>query len=150
MTAQIASIRRQIEEAKARAVTMADVGRAPSAESAGRLQPAINLEGLERTLTRASQIASRFSLHPQISGAYILTGESGDHTVTFRRRVFEDHPGQVALLTYGTDEFDELLADTPVRDETMFRVGDASASTLAELEHLLSPVAPPLGIVSDG
>jgi hypothetical protein len=138
VVAEVANIRAQIEEAKARAVTIDDVGRAPNAEALGDLQPAIDLTGLEQVLTRAQPVAERFHPHPSINGAYLLEVSGRKSAVTFRRAVLEAHPGQVTLLTYGTAELLELLVDVPVRKGPVFYIGNAAVSTFSDLESLLS------------
>ena len=108
--AEIAKIRASIEEAKARSVSMDDIGRAPDEESIDFLHPAIDLAGLEQVLTRVAPVAERFHSHPTIPGAYLIETEAGKVAVTFRRPVLETHP-ELKLLTYGTKELDELLGD---------------------------------------
>lgn len=138
VTAEIARIREQIEAAKARAVTIDDVGLAPDADESRELHPAINLAELEEVLTRADPVAKRFHLHPAISGAYLLDLSNGKAAVTFRRAVLEAHPGQVTLLTYGTDELRALLRDVPVGDGGLFSVAGTEVSTFEQLESVLT------------
>jgi hypothetical protein len=138
VTAEIARIREQIEAAKARAVTMDDVGLAPDAAGTAELHPAIDLADLEEVLTRADPVAKCFHPHPAISGAYLLDLSSGKAAVTFRRAVLEAHPGQVTLLTYGTDELRALLRDVPVGDGAIFSVAGTEVSTFEQLDSVLS------------
>jgi hypothetical protein len=140
--AEIANIRAQIEQAKARSVTIDDVGRPPNAEALSDLHPAIDLAGLEQVLTRSEPLAERFRPHPEISGAYLLEAGGSKTAVTFRRAVLEAHPGQVTLLTYGTDELVGLLSDVPVPAGPVFFLGSAAVSTLSGLESLLAAHAP--------
>jgi SNF2 family DNA or RNA helicase len=130
---EIAKIRAAIEEAKARAVSMDDIGRAPGDEDPRDLHPAIDLVGLENVLTRAEPVASRFHPHPTIAGAYLLEISGGKVEVTFRRSVLEAHP-EVKLLTYATEELEDLLNDVPSKEDEIFKVGGAAVHSLLELE----------------
>ncbi len=136
--AEIADIRAQIEEAKLRPVTIADVGHAPDAHAPGPLHPAIDLAALEETLTRAHPVAECFHPHHSISGAYLLTVDGHTSAVTFRRGVLEAHPGEVTLLTYGTDELSQLLSKVPVGPGTVYRIDGREVSTFGQLESLLA------------
>jgi hypothetical protein len=133
---EIAKIRASIEEAKARAVSMDDIGRAPGDDDSGDLRPAIDLVGLETVLTRADPVANQFHPHPSIPGAYLLELSGGKVAVTFRRSVLEAHP-EVKLLTYWTDEMDDLLRDVEAPSGDVFSVGEMPVLTLAELEAAL-------------
>jgi hypothetical protein len=133
---EIAKIRAAIEEAKARAVSMADIGREIDADS-DDLQPAIDLDGLEAVLTRSELTAQLFHQHPRTVGAYLLE-IGGDMTaVTFRRSVVETNP-EVKLLTYGTPELEALLSVVEDSETGRFTVGAVEVSTLRELELALS------------
>lgn len=138
VTAEISRIREQIEAAKVRAVTMNDVGLAPVAGGTAELHPAIDLADLEEVLTRAEPVAKCFHPHPALSGAYLLELNSGKAAVTFRRAVLEAHPGQVRLLTYGTDELRALLRDVPIGDGAIFSVAGTEVSTFEQLDSVLS------------
>jgi hypothetical protein len=108
VVAEIAKIRASIEEAKARAVSMDDIGQVPNAEGPLEIRPAINLADLEEIFTRSASIAERFHPHPSINGAYLFDANGGMVPVTFRRSVLEGHP-EVKLMTYLTPEFDALM-----------------------------------------
>lgn len=108
VVAEIAKIRASIEEAKARAVSMDDIGQVPNAEGPLEIRPAINLADLEEIFTRSASIAERFHPHPSINGAYLFDSNGGMVPVTFRRSVLEGHP-EVKLMTYLTPEFDALM-----------------------------------------
>jgi hypothetical protein len=136
--AEIADIRAQIEEAKVRPVTIRDVGHPPNGDAGGDLHPAIDLANLEEVLTRAKPVAGCFRPHPSINGAYILDVGGRRSIVTFRRGVLEAHPGQVTLLTYGTDELREMLTNVSGGQGTAFRLGDVEVSTFTQLESLLA------------
>jgi len=131
----IAEIRESIESAKARALTLDDVG-AEADPSAAHSAPAIDLAGLERVLTTCEATARRFRPHPSVRGAYLLKTRNGSVEVTFRREVLDDYAPEVRLLTYGTDELDELLAaaGTPHGQWDAGRDGEPPAS-LTELEE---------------
>ena len=146
---EIANIRAQIEEAKARAVSITDIGLVPDLDTLGPLRPAIDLAGLEHVLTRAQQTAGRFHPHPSILGSYLLEEAGGKTPVTFRRDVLESNPGQVTLLTYGTAALEGLLRDVSVR-EGDFVVNGVGVTTLDELESALlrpSDTYEPLSII---
>jgi len=136
VVAEIAKIRASIEEAKARSVSMDDIGRAPDDEPSSLLHPAIDLAGLEQVLTRAVPVAERFHSHPMILGAYLLEFESGKAAVTFRRQVLENHP-ELKLLTYGTQELDELLSSVAEPTGESFGVRGELVADLAGLEAAL-------------
>jgi hypothetical protein len=138
--AEVAKIRAQIEEAKAGAVTIDDVGRAPEADAPADLHPAIDLAGLEQVLTRAEPVCHQFHPHPTIAGAYLLELAGQKAAVTFRPAVLDLHPGQVTLLTYGTAELQELLDAVRVLDDGMLEVEGSVVTSLDELERVL--VAP--------
>lgn len=92
---RVAEIRQAIEEAKAKEVTLADLGAAPrlpgeSLKDASTDQeltplsgpPAIDLPGLERLLLSVAATARFFAVHPAIPGAYLLDlGDGADRSV---------------------------------------------------------------------
>ena len=136
VVAEIAKIRASIEEAKARSVSMDDVGRAPDEKPSDLLHPAIDLAGLEQVLTRAAPVAERFHSHPTIPGVYLIETEAGKAAVTFRRPVLETHP-ELKLLTYGTKELDELLGDVADPTGESFGVRGTLVVDLDGLESAL-------------
>jgi superfamily II DNA or RNA helicase len=69
----------------------------------------VTLADLERVLTQESSLRQRFSPHPTIDLAYLLSWGDGVVTVTFDRAVFDQHPATVRLLTYGERLLDDLL-----------------------------------------
>jgi len=139
----IAEIRESIESAKARALTLDDVG-AEADPAAAHPTPAIDLTGLERVLTICEATARRFRAHPKIRGAYLLETANGAVEMTFRRDVLDEYAPEVGLLTYSTKELDELLAEAgiPASEWDGGRDGEPPA-TLAELEERLSRLPTP-------
>lgn len=129
---EISKIRDAIDEAKARAVSMADVGQEPGADS-DDLRPAIDLDGLEKVLTQSTLTAQEFHQHPSIPGAYLLETDIGKTDVTFRRTVVETNP-EVKLLTFATPELDALLESIDDIDGDEFAVGGIQVGSLGELE----------------
>jgi hypothetical protein len=137
---RIIEIRAEIEAAKARAVTLADAG-GPSDAAAGdaaRIEPAMDLDGLERVLTRAAPTAARFSPHPTIAGAYLLSVHGAKHAVTFRTVVLEEASPDVVLLTYENALFERLLVETGVQHDDWNKYG-YDVRRLDELEAVLEP-----------
>jgi len=134
---EIAKIRASIEEAKARAVSMNDIGRALGDDDSRDLNPAIDLVGLETVLTRANPVANKFHPHPNIPGAYLLELSGGKVAVTFRRSVLEAHP-EVKLLTYWTHELDELLSMVEQADTETFEIEGKPISNFSQLDKVLS------------
>jgi hypothetical protein len=110
--AKIEIIRESIEEAKARAVTLEDVGRGAD-PTAVHVQPAVDLPGLERVLLGASKTKQFFHEHPIVPGAYLLELPGGKAEVTFRRKVADENTPAVRLLTYGTDELERSWSAGP-------------------------------------
>jgi hypothetical protein len=120
---RVNEIRRAIEDAKARAVTLADLGATPPPPFGSRPgsadgptgaaeQPAIDLVGLERVLLSTGATAKFFQPHPAIPGAYLVEPSISVRPVTFRRSVLEGYAPDVLLLTYGSEEIERLLAAT--------------------------------------
>jgi hypothetical protein len=138
---EIAAIRVAIEEAKARAVTIDDVGRTAAVGEQSVELPAIDLDGLEQVLTRARPAADLFHPHPTIPGAYLIEHASGKASVSFRRSVVDEHPGEVRLLTYGTTELDGLLSGLQPNENQQFLVNGISVEQLGELERVLNASA---------
>ncbi len=73
----------------------------------------VSLGELERVLTRASSLASRFQPHPEFDRAYWLRTDGGDAAVTFDAALFETHPNTLRLLTYGSELLTGLLRAVP-------------------------------------
>jgi hypothetical protein len=130
---RVAEIRDAIEQAKARAVTLADLG-SPVALADGRDRPAIDLLGLERVLLGAKLTSQYFHPHPEIEGAYLLEMPLGKVPVTFRRALLDRYTPEVRLITYQTEELDSLLATVGADTETIEGLPD----TLVELEGRLA------------
>lgn len=65
-----------------------------------------------RKLRPGRHSSELFSPDPQLPGAYQLRRGLG-YRVTFKKSVFDEHPNQVELLTYGSQLLDELLAMIP-------------------------------------
>lgn len=105
---KVAEIRDAIEKAKARALSLEDLGTAPDA-TAENPRAAIDLLGLERVLLGVDVTSQRFHPHPDFEGVYLLDTSKGKVEVTFRRSVLEKYAPEVRLLTYGTEELRDLL-----------------------------------------
>jgi superfamily II DNA or RNA helicase len=73
------------------------------------VSPPVSWEELERFLTRAPALASRFRRHPEIEGAYLVTVGGEEVAVTFDPTVSDEHPDSVRLLTFGDRVLEELL-----------------------------------------
>jgi hypothetical protein len=136
----VAEIRRQIEEAKAEAITLADLESVPEpTEDAG---PAITLEGLEQVLTAAAATAHRFHPHPTIPGAYLLEAGGRKVAVTLRRPILDEYAPDVRLLTYGAQELTALLAEAGVEahllDQGHFILDGQIIRTLDDLDKALA------------
>jgi hypothetical protein len=134
---RVDDIRKSIEEAKARAVTLTDLGQTPDPGQA--VQPAIDLPGLERVLLSAEATRKFLHPHPTIPGAYVLEVGDKKTTITLRRKVLDEYAPDVKLLTYGSLLFDRLLLEAGVsapRPEP-FSVDGHVVTTLTELECLL-------------
>ncbi len=106
---RVAEIRDAIEKAKARALTLEDLGTAPEAATENP-RAAIDLLGLERVLLGVEATSQRFHPHPDFEGVYLLDTSRGKVPITFRRSVLEKYAPEVRLLTYGTEELLDLLA----------------------------------------
>ena len=133
----VQAIRAAIEEAKARSVTLSDLGGVPGISDA-RL-PAIDLPGLERVLLSAHATAQFFRPHPLVAGAYFLDLPSTKAPVTFRRAVLDEHAPDIALLTYGMPLLEELFHRAGVAASEPPR-GDSGepVHSLEELEQLIA------------
>ena len=70
----------------------------------------VSLEDLERVL-RTGMLATRFSSHPGIPGAYELDFEGRLWEVTFDPALADAHPGRLRLLTYGEELLGRLLSE---------------------------------------
>ena len=105
---KIDEIRQTIEQAKARAITLADVGGAiyPLHEA----HPAIDLPELERVLLTVEATKNQLQPYDPEPGVYILLTSNDKPLVTFRRAVLDRLSPRVRLLTYGTEDLDRLLA----------------------------------------
>jgi hypothetical protein len=147
---RITEVRATIEEAKARAMTMADVGGAPRVRGEQQLAEAgqttsadqrlaIDLAGLERVLLGVEATSRHFKAHPEILGAYFLDLREDGKPVTFRRAVIERHGPDVDLLTYGTADFEALLRAAGIETGAggVFEVAGRTIRTLDELEEAL-------------
>lgn len=134
--ARVTAIRAEMRTAREAAVTIAEFGDAIAFRP--EPEPAIDLAGLERVLTTASATTERFTRHPAIAGAYLLSVAAGPPVpVTFRRRVLDEHSPALRLLTYGAPELDALLPAAPKEPTKVFEALGGRAHTLAELEQLL-------------
>jgi hypothetical protein len=137
---RVAEIRRQIEEAKAEAITLGDLESVP--EPGEDVGPAITLQGLERVLTTAAATAHRFHPHPTIPGAYLLEAGGQKVAVTLRRSILDEYAPDVRLLTYGAQELTELLAEAGVEahplDQARFILDGKAIRTLDELDKALA------------
>jgi len=132
---RVAEIREAIEQAKARAVTLADLG-SPVALTGGMDRPAIDLLGLERVLLGAKGTSQYFHPHPEVEGAYLLEMPNGKVPVTFRRTVLDKYAPEIRLITYGTEELETLFATVGANTEDTGGLPD----TLVELERTLAPL----------
>lgn len=134
---KIAAIRQSIEQAKARAVTMSDIGGAPAPD--GEDRPAIDLAGLERVLLGVPATSKYLVPDATIPGIYRLLSSPGDRKVAFRRGLLDALTPDVTLCTYGTSELDGLLGAAGVAAPAgeHFAAGGRVVRTLAELETAL-------------
>jgi hypothetical protein len=137
---RVAEIRSQIEEAKAEAITLGDLESVP--EPSEDVGPAITLEGLEQVLTTAAATAQRFHPHPTIPGAYLLETRGSKVAVTLRRAVLDEYAPDVSLLTYGTQDLNDLLIEAGVEayplDQSSFLRNGQAIRTLTQLEEALA------------
>jgi hypothetical protein len=147
VASRVAEIRRQIEEAKAEAITLGDLESVP--EPSEGMGPAITLNGLEQVLTTATATTERFHPHPTIPGAYLLETSGKKVAVTLRRTVLDEYAPDVRLLTYGTRELTDLLAEASVEahplDQGRFMVDGQTIRTLDELDKALTHTEPHRG-----
>jgi hypothetical protein len=141
VAAKISQIRASIEASKAEAINLSDLERDPSTHGPAR-EPAITLAGLERILTSVPVTADRLRPHPDIKGVYLLDLPDRTVPVTFNRKVLDEFSPDVRLLTYRSDELDQLLSLAGVGsvelDDGEFRVGGAMVRTVDELMAALS------------
>lgn len=130
---RVEEIRHRMAEAKDRPVRLEDL---ESSERPGALpDPAIDLSGLERVLTRSEATRRHLDRHPEIGGAYVLSvGAFEAVPVTMRRDVLDEQSPTVRLLTYGTTELDALLREA-------LGPGYAGLVEGTEFEHDGEPVA---------
>jgi hypothetical protein len=131
---RVAEIRDAIEKAKARALTLDDLGVAPAA-TGDSLRAAIDLLGLERVLLGLNVPSQRFHSHPDFEGVYLLDTSKGKIPVTFRRSILERYAPEVRLLTYETEELHDLLVLSGVNPESVPREG--FPDTLEEMQKSL-------------
>jgi len=73
-------------------------------------QTPTTLTDLEKALVNSDSLRQLFRPHPSIDGAYVLSFNGNENEVTFRRDVFDQHPGSLRLMTYGESLFQALLA----------------------------------------
>lgn len=136
VASKITQIRASIEASKAEAINLRDLERDPSTDAPAR-EPAITLAGLEKILTSVPVTADRLRTHPDIKGAYLL--DLPDHTVpvTFNRKVLDEFSPDVRLLTYRSDELDQILSLAGVRDIQLdggeFKIDGEIVHTVDEL-----------------
>ena len=105
---RVEEIRDQIEQGRRRPITLHDMESEDLPE--GVIEPAIDLAGLERILSRIAATSECLEPHAQIGGAYLLTvGPFRAAPVTFRASVLDQHAPAVRLLTYLTPELEALL-----------------------------------------
>lgn len=141
---RVEQIREQIEQGKQRPVTLGDMESEELPE--GVIEPAIDLAGLERVLSRIAPISMCLEPHAQIGGAYLLTvGPFSAVPVTFRASVLDQHAPSVRLLTYLTPELEALLEHgiESLGGDAGLSVNDAADAakpleTLAEADNLLA------------
>lgn len=135
---KVVEIRDAIEQAKAQAISLEDLGH-PAELPDGMEHPAIDLLGLERVLLGVHATSGKFAPHPEFAGAYLLDTPHGRASVTFRRSVLDEFGPDVRLLTYQTTELVDLLMAT---GESVAVESETLPSTLEELERQLtaSPV----------
>jgi hypothetical protein len=140
---RVEDIRKAIDEARARPVTLDDVGQSPRLGQSAA--PAVDLPGLERVLLSASATSRFFHPHPSVPGAYLLDVGASKTQVTVRRTVLDEHAPDVRLLTYGPDSLlDQLLAAAGVTTNmgAEFLVDGAPVHRLDELEARLADSGP--------
>jgi hypothetical protein len=140
---RVAEIRGQIEEAKAEAITLGDLESVP--DPAEGAWPAITLEGLEQVLTTVLATAQWFHPHPAIPGAYLLEAGGRKVAVTLRRTVLDEYAPDVHLLTYGTQELTDLLAEAgveaPPLEQGRFILDGQAIRRLDELHKALAQLS---------
>ncbi len=108
MEEELAQLRTALEQQTAEGLALDEpLDRVPS-ETGGEVP--VTLADLERLLTTSPSLAQRFTPHPQIPQAYLLSSGDGLVAVTFAPEVFDSHPNTVRLLTYGEPLLQELLA----------------------------------------
>lgn len=97
----VEELTRQMEQAQKEVVKLDDV-EGPDVEDGGyAAAPAITMNEFAETLLTNPLTKDRFTPHPDIEGAYLLTLDDGNQAkVTFDRNVYDHHMG-VQFLTYG-------------------------------------------------
>ncbi len=144
LAVRVEQIRNQIEEGRRRPITLQDMEADELPE--GIVEPAIELAGLERALSRIEATGECLEPHGEIGGAYLLTvGPFRAAPVTFRASVLDEHAPAMRLVTYLTPELDalvehgigELGEDAGVSVDQAADDGER-LETLAEVDKLLA------------
>jgi hypothetical protein len=102
----------------------------------------VTLADLEQVLTRLPSVYGRFTPHPQIERAYLLTWRDRQSAVTFDPAVFDAHPQTVQLLSYASALLGELLdaVERPQEASSAEGVIRAVASHPLPLRAYFAPV----------
>ncbi len=111
---EIASLKQRIQNRKMESLNL-DLFAQTGDPSAGELSP-VTLEDLEALLTRSAMTGHLFRPHPEIRDAYLLCHEGKELPVTFSPACFDEHPGTVQFLSYGSPLLAELLEAVPEPD----------------------------------
>jgi len=105
----LAGLRTEIEERQLAELNL-DQYALDELEAAPEKKEPVTLADLEKTLVSSQALDQFFKPHPDIDGAYVLSFNGSENVITFRRDVFDQHPGSVRLMTYGEGLFATLLA----------------------------------------
>lgn len=98
--------------------------------------PSIDLKALEAAIVSLSGIGRHLAPNRDVDGSYRLTaGPYVNEPVTFRPKVFEDHPSTVALMTYLTPQLDALLAEVSEEIESASLSVDSTIETPSNREE---------------
>jgi len=105
----LAGLRTEIEERQLAELNL-DQYASHEPKAASEPQAPVTLVDLEKTLVNSEALGQFFKPHPTIDGAYLFSFNDSENAVTFRRDVFDQHPGSVRLMTYGEGLLATLLA----------------------------------------
>lgn len=97
---------------------------------------------IEEAFLQSSRWGPLFTPYPAIAGAHRLRWR-GEHRVTFRPEVFDRHPYQVQLLTYGNPLFHDLVKAAAGGAEGPDRGGQGGGGHDEEAVRRLTDDGPP-------